>query len=115
MKPLFGQMSDKRFLLALRLILVGFTASAIAFLTLGLLFDGPEYADYLERAAFRVNFAGTLLETIALIGNPTDIGGGDTYQRFRDTPSIENDGIVAFRADTSTTEAVFRCAPSSSR
>jgi hypothetical protein len=61
--------------------------------------------------AFRVNFAGTLLETIALIGDPTDIGGGDTYQRFRDTPSIENDGIVAFRADTSTTEAVFRCAP----
>lgn len=62
--------------------------------------------------AFRVNFAGTLLEQVALIGNPTDIGGGDTYQRFRDTPSIENDGIVAFRADTSTTEAVFRCAPS---
>ncbi len=30
-KPLFGQMSDKRFLLALRLILVGFTAGVLVF------------------------------------------------------------------------------------
>ncbi|HET9063407.1 MAG TPA: hypothetical protein VFO62_08980, partial [Candidatus Binatia bacterium] len=61
---------------------------------------------------FRVDFAGSVgIETIALAGNLTDIGDGDTYQRFRDTPSIEDDGIVAFRADTSTSEAVFRCAP----
>jgi len=61
---------------------------------------------------FRVDFAGSVgIEQIALIGNPTDIGGGDTYQRFRDTPSIENDGIVAFRSDTATSEAVFRCVP----
>ena len=64
---------------------------------------------------FRVDFAGSVgIEQIALVGNPTDIGGGDTYQRFRDTPSIEDDGIVAFRSDTSTSEAVFRCAPGSS-
>ena len=63
---------------------------------------------------YRVDFAGSVgIEQIALAGEPTDIGGGDTYLRFRDTPSIENDGIVAFRADTSTSEAVFRCAPGS--
>jgi len=65
---------------------------------------------------FRVDFAGSNgIETIALVGDPTDIGGA-TYQRFRDTPSIENNGIVAFRADTSsesTSEAIFLCKPSS--
>lgn len=61
---------------------------------------------------YRVDFAGSVgIQEIARIDNPTDIGGGDSYRRFRDTPSIENNGIVAFRADTSTSEAVFRCAP----
>jgi hypothetical protein len=32
-------------------------ASVVNDLTIGLLFDGPEYADYLERAVFRANFA----------------------------------------------------------
>jgi len=62
--------------------------------------------------AYRVDFAGSVgVEEIARIDGPTDIGGGDIYRRFRDAPSIENNGIVAFRADTSTSEAVFRCAP----
>jgi hypothetical protein len=65
-----------------------------------------------REGVFSVDFAGvTGLRQIALAGALTDIGDGDTYQRFRDVPSIENDGIVAFRADTSTSEAVFRCVP----
>ena len=32
-------------------------ASLVNDLTIGLLFDGPEYSDYLERAVFRANFA----------------------------------------------------------
>jgi hypothetical protein len=51
-------------------------ASLINDLTLGLLFDGPEYGDYLERAAFRVNFAdgGTSTFTLAAL-----FGGGSLW------------------------------------
>jgi PEP-CTERM motif len=35
-------------------------------LTVGLLFDGPEYADYLERAVFRANFADGTSGTFTL-------------------------------------------------
>lgn len=65
-----------------------------------------------SEAVFRVDFAGLVgIERIAMVGTSTDIGGGDAYQRFRDTPSMEDDGIVVFRASTSTSEAIFRCAP----
>lgn len=41
-------------------------ASTINDLTVGLLFDGPEYADYLERAVFRANFADGTSGTFTL-------------------------------------------------
>ena len=67
---------------------------------------------------FRVDFAGTEgLERLALTGGGTDLGGGVTYQRFRDAPTIEDDGLVAFTASMSggpVTEAVFLCDPTAS-
>lgn len=41
-------------------------ASLINDLTIGLLFDGPEYSDYLERAVFRANFADGTSGTFTL-------------------------------------------------
>jgi hypothetical protein len=64
---------------------------------------------------FRIDFAGSAgLELVALTGNPTDLGATITYQQFRDAPTIEDDGMVAFTAVTSTgpiNEAVFLCDP----
>ncbi|MEZ5460017.1 MAG: PEP-CTERM sorting domain-containing protein [Steroidobacteraceae bacterium] len=50
--------------------------SLINDLTIGLLFDGPEYADYLERAAFRVNFADGDNATFTLAAL---FGGGSSW------------------------------------
>ena len=41
-------------------------ANVVNDLTVGLLFDGPEYADYLERAVFRANFADGTSGTFTL-------------------------------------------------
>jgi hypothetical protein len=57
------------------------------------------------------NVAG--LRAIAAVGGATD--STSVYSRFRDNPTVEDHGIVAFRADTSDTEsneAIFRCDPS---
>lgn len=45
-------------------------------LSIGLLFDGPEYGDFLEQAAFRVTFAGGAQETFTLV---TQLGGGSIW------------------------------------
>jgi hypothetical protein len=65
-----------------------------------------------REGVFSVDFADVVgISQIALAGDLTSIGNDDTYKRFRDIPSVEDDGIVVFRADTSTSEAVFRCDP----
>jgi hypothetical protein len=56
--------------------------SLINDLTLGLLFDGPEYSDYLERATFRVNFADGQSDTYtlaALFGGGSLWNGGGSW------------------------------------
>ncbi len=67
------------------------------------------------QGVFRLDFAGAVgIETLALAGESTDLGGGATYDRFRDAPSIENNGLVTFYASTvgsPKTEAVFLCDP----
>jgi hypothetical protein len=58
------------------------TDSLVNDLTIGLLFDGPEYADYLERAAFRVNFADGSNDTFtlaALLGGGSLWNGGGSW------------------------------------
>ena len=64
---------------------------------------------------FRSDFSGANgLELVARTGNPTDLGPTVTYQQFRDAPTIENGGMVAFTAITSTgpvNEAIFLCIP----
>jgi hypothetical protein len=64
---------------------------------------------------FRIDFAGSDgLALVALAGDGTDLGGGVTYQRFRDAPTIEDSGLVAFTANLSggpVNEAVFLCDP----
>ena len=50
------------------------------------------------------------LRLIAEAGRPTDLDG--VYSRFRDSPTIEDSGIVAYRADTTdanSNEAIFLC------
>jgi hypothetical protein len=64
---------------------------------------------------FRLDFSGANgIETIALAGDASDLGGGATYQLFREAPTIENEGLVAFTANLSVgpvNEAVFLCDP----
>jgi len=64
---------------------------------------------------FRIDFANADgLELVALTGGGTDLGGGVTYQRFRDAPTIEDNGLVAFTAQMSggpVSEAIFLCDP----
>jgi hypothetical protein len=60
------------------------TASIINSLELGLLFDGPEYSDYLEVATFRVTYAGGGTSTFSLVpnyasGTASWIGGTGTW------------------------------------
>jgi len=65
---------------------------------------------------FRADSAAVpTITTIALQGEPSSLDVGSFYDRFRrSTPSIENDGMVAFRANVSgsaNTEGVFVCNP----
>jgi hypothetical protein len=64
---------------------------------------------------FRLDFSGANgIETIALAGEASDLGGGATYQLFREAPAIEDDGLVTFTANLSigpVNEAVFLCDP----
>lgn len=46
-----------------------FSASVINSLELGLLFDGPEYSDFLEVATFRVTYVGGGISTFSLTPN----------------------------------------------
>jgi len=68
---------------------------------------------------FRMDLSGSAgIETVALEGESTQLISGQTavYDRFRDRPSIRDDGTVVFRADTAgnfETEAIFRCDPAS--
>ena len=59
-------------------------ASIINSLELGLLFDGPEYSDYLEIATFRLTYAGGGTDTFSLVpnyaaGTASWIGGSGTW------------------------------------
>jgi hypothetical protein len=73
-------------------------------------------SETLREAIFRADFADVLgLQLIALAGNPTDLGPGITYQRFRDAPTISNSGAVVFHAAAApgtVSEALFFCSPS---
>jgi hypothetical protein len=64
---------------------------------------------------FRIDFSGANgLELIALAGEVTDLGSVATYQLFREAPTIEDDGLVAFTANLSSgpvNEGVFLCDP----
>jgi len=69
--------------------------------------QGPE-------TVLRKDFANVAgIRALASVGDST--GASGVFVRFRDNPTIENDGIVAFRADTTDdnegNEAIFRCNP----
>ncbi|TFH30335.1 MAG: hypothetical protein E4H00_05335 [Myxococcales bacterium] len=73
-------------------------------------------SEALLAAVMRLDFADTVgPEIVALVGNPTDLGPTVPYSRFRDTPTINDGGTLAFRGDVSgggtISEAVFRCDP----
>jgi hypothetical protein len=65
---------------------------------------------------FRMPFGGspTAIGFIGDVSNPSPIVGGTTYSRFAGAGGIEDDGVVAFIADTAGSQrdkVVYRCDP----
>lgn len=68
------------------------TASVIDVLQLGLLFDGPEYADFQEVAGMRVTFGDNSTQTFSLSTNY--ISAGNTGYAWNGSGSWSSSGIV---------------------
>jgi hypothetical protein len=73
-------------------------------------------SEALQETVMRLDFADTVgPEVVALVGAPSDFGPTVPYSRVRDTPTINDNGVVTFRANLSgggtISEAVFVCDP----